>query len=257
MILITGDVHAKNLDHWEQKQVGSEVKVSLEYLKILGRYDLSATLFINGICLIKEKEDVKKLVNFDVEFGGHTFDNFGYTPPVKSYFNRKMYGCVYGSKRYQEKDIQNTKKAFEEFGLKMNSWRTHAFASNDTTFQLLTNYNVRYVSDIIGEVRPTRINGIIHVPINIPIDQNTIAYGKLTPENRDSFASCVKGRIRPSEWFNIVKKRVMENEKNGILSVLLLHPATMGYIENFKLFNDVCAFLSKFKSIKISEVSCD
>ena len=95
----------------------------------------------------------------------------------------------------------------------------------------------------------------MHVPINIPVDQNTIAYGELKPENRNPFASCTKGRIKPEEWFGILKKRVKENEKNKIPSAILIHPATMAYLDDFKLFEKIAKFLSKYESIKISELN--
>ena len=92
------------------------------------------------------------------------------------------------------------------------------------------------------------------MPINIPVDQNTIAYGKLMPKNRDSFASCTKGRITPEEWVDILKKRVKENEKKKIPSVILIHPATMAFLDDFKLFGGIVKFLSKYKCEKTSEI---
>jgi peptidoglycan/xylan/chitin deacetylase (PgdA/CDA1 family) len=252
MIFITGDVH-EDIGNWEQKEYGSNVLVAPPYLKILKKYSLSCTLFINGICLDREKDDVKKLLDYDVELGGHTYNNFGNLGMIKSYLYRKIWGCVYGPAFYQKRDIEKTKKAFENFGLKMTSWRTHAYASNDNTFSLLSKAGVTHVSDLLGEQKPFEKGGIIHLPINIPPEQNTFAYGHLTPENRDPFVGCTKGRITPDEWFEILKKRVVKNEKRGIPSIILIHPATMAYLDNFKLFEEVAKFLSKYKSGKLSE----
>jgi len=254
MIYITGDVHSKIKGNWEQKGQVSEVKISKEYLRILKKYKLKSTLFINGKCLETEVKDVKELLNYDVELGGHTYDSFGNMNIFKSYINRKFFGCVYGSLRYQKKDIKKTKKAFEKFGLKMNSWRTHAFGSNEGTFKLLAKEKVKYVSDLLGDIRPYKDkNSLIHLPINIPVDQNTISYGILRPENRDPFASCTKGRIKAEEWFEILKKRVKENERKKIPSIILIHPITMAVLDKFRLFERVCKFLSKYKCEKISE----
>lgn len=250
---MTGDVHTKRSFNWEQERIGSNAEVSFEYLKILKKYKLACTLFINGICLNEEKEDVKKFIDFDVELGGHTYNNFGKLGVIKSYLNRKLFGCIYGSSFYQKRDIRKTKKAFEKFGLKMTSWRTHAFGSNDKTFSILASQGVRYVSDLLGNTKPYEKEGIMHLPINIPVDQNTLAYGILRPENRDPFASCTKGRIKPEEWLEIIKKRVENNEKKGIPSVLLVHPATMAYLDNFETFEKLAKFLSKYKSFKISD----
>ena len=135
----------------------------------------------------------------------------------------------------------------------MKSWRTHAFTSNKETFRLLEGYGVKFVSDLLGQNMPFEKNGLIHMPINIPVDQNTISYGKLCPENRDPFASCVKGRISPKEWFEVLKKRVAENEKRKIPSIILIHPMTMGFLDNFKLFEEIAKFISKYQSGKISD----
>jgi len=185
--------------------------------------------------------------------GGHTYDNFGKFGIIKSYINRKNYSCVYGSPRFQRKDIVKTRKAFESLGLEMKSWRTHAFGSNETTFKILRENGVKYVSDLLGKTRPFQKNGIIHMPINIPVDVVTIAYGQTKPESRDVFASCTKGRIEPEEWFEILKKRISDNEKKKIASILLIHPQTMAVLDNFKMFENVAKFLSKYKSGKISE----
>ncbi|MBU1246188.1 MAG: polysaccharide deacetylase family protein [Nanoarchaeota archaeon] len=252
MIYLTGDVHFSNLNNHEQKIIGSEIDSAEKYLNILKKYKLACTLFVNGISLQKEPDKIKELLKYNVELGGHTYDNFGKMNLLKSYFYRKKWGSIYGSNHYQKKDITKTKKAFEEFGLKMTSWRTHAFGSNDLTFNLLKELDVKYVSDLVGDIKPF-YKEVMHMPINIPIDQNTIAYGMLKPENRNPFASCTKCRIKAEEWFDILKKRVIENEKNKIPSIILIHPATMMVLDNFKLFEEICKFLSKYKSFKISE----
>ena len=135
----------------------------------------------------------------------------------------------------------------------MTSWRTHAFGSNNRTYKILNQEKIEFVSDLVGDVKPFEKEGIVHLPINIPVDQNTIAFGKLRPENKDPFASCTKGRIKPEEWFEILKKRISDNEKSKIDSILLIHPLTMKVLDNFKLFEETAKFLSKYKSGKISE----
>lgn len=253
MIYLTGDVHSKKLVGWEQKLVGSEVNVAKRYLEVLKKYKVPCTLFINGICLDEEKEGVKELLNFDIELGGHTYDNFGKDSLMRGYLNRKIFGCVYGSSKYQKKDVERTKTAFEKFGMNMESWRTHSFGSNDKTFEILKENGVKYVSDLLGEIMPLEKGGIIHLPINIPVDVVTIAYGETKPENRNPFASCTKGRIHPEEWFEIMKKRVKDNERKNIPSILLLHPSTMFAIDEFVFFEKVIKFLSKFKCYRISQ----
>ncbi len=252
MIYLTGDVHSRIKENWEQKISGNELDAAKRYLEILKRNKLSSTLFINGKCLDESPEKVKELLKYDVEIGGHTYDNFGNFGIIKSYINRKLFGCVYGSKRFQKKDIKKTKKAFENFGLEMKSWRTHAFNSNRTTFRILKENNIKYVSDLIGDIKPHG-EKIIHVPINIPVDVVTIAYGETKPENRNPFASCTKGRIKAEEWFEIIKKRIVDNEKNKIDSVLLIHPITMKVLDDFELFEKIAKFLFKYKSGKIEE----
>jgi hypothetical protein len=253
MIYLTGDVHAEMENNFEQKLAGCEFDAALKYLKILKKYKISSTLFINGVCFKENKNKVKEILNFDVELGGHTYNNFGNKGLIKSYIYRKIWKCMYGSKTSQRKDINKTINAFEDFGLKMSSWRTHAFSSNAETFELLGNLGVSHVSDYVGDMVPFLDNKIIQMPINIPVDQNTFEYNILKPENRDPFIGCVKGRIKPKEWFEILKSRIKENEKNGKDSIILIHPITMAVLDNFKIFEEVAKFLSKYESQKVSE----
>jgi peptidoglycan/xylan/chitin deacetylase (PgdA/CDA1 family) len=253
MIYLTGDVHSEIKGHWEQNIGGAEIDAALRYLEILKKDDLKCTLFLNGKLLDEEKEKIKRMFEYEVELGGHTFDSFGSFGIIKSYTYRKLFGCVYGPPFYQERDIKKTKKAFEKSGMKMLSWRTHAFGSNDNTFSILKDNGVTHVSDLLGEQKPFKKKGIIHLPINIPVDVNTISYGELKPENRNPFASCTKGRITPNEWLDIVKKRVTQNEKNKTDSVILIHPITMKVLDDFKLFQEIAEFLSRYQSEKISK----
>jgi peptidoglycan/xylan/chitin deacetylase (PgdA/CDA1 family) len=253
MIFLTGDVHIKVSGYWEQRIAGGDIDNVKRYLEILKKYKISSTLFMNGKCLEENPEKVKDLLKYNVEIGGHTYDNFGSMGPIKSYVYRKLWGCIYGPVSYQRKDIRKTKRAFEKLGLKIISWRTHSFGSNEETFKILKQEGIRFVSDVVGEVKPFERGGIIHLPMNIPVDVNTIAYGELKPENRNPFASCTKGRIMPEEWFEIIKKRIVQNEKNKIDSILLIHPITMAVLDNFKLFEKIAKFLSKYESKKISE----
>lgn len=253
MIYLTGDVHTRVSGHWEQEKAGLDIDNSIKYLEILKKYKIASTLFLNGILLDKQSEKVKKLLEYNVELGGHTYNNFGSMSAVKSYIFRKIWGCIYGPEFYQRKDIKKTKKAFEKLGLKMISWRTHAFGSNENTFKLLNKEGVKYVSDLIGQIKPFEKQGIIHLPINIPVDVVTIAYGEYSPENRNPFASCTKGRISADEWFEIVEKRIIQNEKKRRDSILLIHPNTMAVLDNFETFEKIAKFLSKYKSGKVCE----
>jgi peptidoglycan/xylan/chitin deacetylase (PgdA/CDA1 family) len=253
MIYLTGDVHTKLPRHWEQKIAGKEIIAAKRYLEILNRYHVASTLFINGKCIEEDPELTKGLLKYNVEIGGHTYNNFGHMGSIKSYLYRKIWGCIYGPKAYQKKDIKKTREAFEKRGIKITSWRTHSYGSNEETYKILAQERIKFISDIVGEVRPFSKGDIIHLPINIPTDVNTIAYGELKPESRNPFASCTKGRIKPEEWFEIIKKRVAQNEKNKIDSILLIHPTTMAVLDNFKLFEEIAKFLSKYKTKKISE----
>jgi len=252
MIYLTGDVHTNMKRNWEQQMAGSELDATKKYLEILKKYNLSSTLFINGKCLEENPSKIKELLRYNVEMGGHTYDNFGDLSLLRSYINRKFFGCVYGSAKFQRKDIKKTRGAFENLGLEMKSWRTHAFSSSNLTFKILKENKVKYISDLIGDIKPYG-KEIIHIPINIPVDVVTIAYGETKPENRNPFASCTKGRIKAEEWFEIIKKRIINNEKNKIPSVLLIHPIRMAVLDNFELFERIAKFLSKYKSRKISE----
>jgi len=252
MIFLTGDVHTRIAKNWEQKN-SSELDSAIKYLEILKKHNISCTFFINGISFKEESGKVEEFLKYDVELGGHTYDNFGNMNVFKGFIYRKLWKCLYGPSSFQRKDIKKTRQAFEEAGLQMKSWRTHAFASNENTFQILRENKVRFVSDLLGNQKSFEKERIIHMPINIPVDQNTISYGILKPENRDCFVSCTKGRIMPDEWFEILKKRIQENEKNNFPSILLIHPQTMFALDNFKLFEKIASFLASYNCRRMSE----
>jgi len=251
MIYPTGDVHTK-IDNWEQKKSGNELDAAKKYLEILKKNRVACTLFINGKCLDENPEKIKEFLDYDAELGGHTYDNFKSMHIIKSYFYRKFFNCIYGPAYYQEKDIKRTKSTFQKFGLKMTSWRTHAYGSNEKTFEILRQEGVRYVSDLF-EDNIIEKDGIIHMAINIPVDNVTMSYGPFAPSNREPFVGCAKSRIKPEEWFEILKKRIESNEKKGKPSILLIHPITMASFDNFELFEKIAKFLSKYKTNKISE----
>jgi hypothetical protein len=255
MIYITGDVHCRIQGNWEQEKGGSELDAAIQYLDLLKACGLKCTLFLNGQLIEKEPEKISKILEYDVELGGHTYDNFGHMNLFKSYINRKIFRCIYGSKGYQQKDIKKTKAQFDKIRLKMLSWRTHAFSSNDETCRILNQNGVSHVSDLLGEQKPFKKGGIINIPINIPVDVTTVEYGEYAPGNMDPFASCTKGRIKPREWLEIVKKRITYNEKNQVDSILLIHPITMKVLDDFKIFKEICEFLSDYNSEKISSLN--
>ena len=89
-------------DYWEQKIAGRDIVNAIKYLEILKKYHISSTLFLNGKCLNEDKEKTKELLKYDVELGGHTYDNFGKMGPIKSYIYRKIWGCIYGPNFYQK-----------------------------------------------------------------------------------------------------------------------------------------------------------
>jgi len=255
MIYLTGDVHSTIKRHFQQETVPNELNSSIKYLEILKSKKIKSTLFLNGRLLDENPEKIKEILKYDVEIGGHTYDNFGNKKmnKIKSYFYRKLFGCVYGPTKFQERDIKKTKKAFNKLGVEMASWRTHAFASNEKTLNLLKREGVRYISDFVGDTKPFEHQGLMHLPINIPPDNNSISYGALRPENRDPFVGCTKGRINKEEWLDILKKRIIKNEKNKVDTIILIHPAMMEALDNFELFKDVVKFLARYKTAKISE----
>jgi len=235
LAIITGDVHHPlSSDYYDL----NEHLFAEKYVEIVGSYDICCTLFVTGKEILSQKDLFRKFaINHSVELGGHTFNAFKH-----KFFHNIYYaltGSLYGPLIYQRKDILKTLKAFKEMGIRMVSWRTHGLAGDNVTYNLLSRYGVRVVSDKrLCVLTPWfEIRHLLHVPITSPSDW----------------------RIRPgkdNEWwkkkfFNWLEKQI----SNEMPIVFLLHPKRMKILDNFKTFEMTIQMLldNKYRFIRMMD----
>lgn len=265
MICLTGDVHYK-MGNPEQSYLNeSEASLAYKYLEIAQEYNIKATLFITGKLFKENLNDMKKLLSFgNLEIGGHTWSAFRPQWLHKSF--NLLTGSTYGPKFYQTQDIRKTIRIIEKnMGKRPVSWRTHSYASDQNTIQILERERVKIVSDEVSNtLGPKKIKNsdLISLPINIMPDHEHLYHGPRTKGHvkdliesnwRDSFTN---RSFTADEYYKIITSQIEEIEKKNGVATLLLHPACMKILDNFKTFEKICKFINQnsYKTIWCEEV---
>lgn len=298
-IFITGDVHQMDIGGNDQKELinkgMTEVDCALKYARLALKYDMKVTLFLSALVVKNESEKVKELCTFkNVEIGGHTYNSL--QPHLKHLFFEKVCGSYYGSEKYQYNDIYFTIKAIKKYiGLDIQSWRTHAYRSDLTTFQILEKLGLKYLSDEVLSNSEIKKNGnLISIPINTPPDHEHLIHG----ESDNSVNFCYEQEIRkkPISFFSIPNKnkyayrflieifKKILNIKTPILpfgnfklksdkwqewvldttldqlnrhgfATLLLHPSCMEVLDGMLTFEEILNSLSSMNTMKFSDLN--
>jgi hypothetical protein len=256
MICLTGDIHHMSLRSDDQQYLtGSEVEAAIEYASIAKDFGVKATFFATGKSVVEEKENFRVLLRYpNVEIGGHTYYAFKPKWLYSGIFNRLI--CLSnGPAFYQNYEIKKTIRAFQDsLGINIVSWRNHAYRHDQNTYKLLGQNGIKFVSD---EVEPDKIypynkDKIISVPINVMPDHDHIYHANLTPEstknwalNRDKFLP----ELYPiEEWLLIIKKQISNITKSKGTATLLVHPTCMKIADGFRIFENLCKFISSYES---------
>ena len=151
VICLTGDVHHSSLGNLEQNFISSsEARIAIKYLEIAQKYDLKVTLFITGKTFKDDWEDVKELLEFNnLEIGVHTWSAL--RPIWLHKVFKLLTNSVYGPRFYQKMDIRKTIHIIEEkTGQRPVSWRTHSYASDYNTLDILEMKGISIISDEVN-----------------------------------------------------------------------------------------------------------
>lgn len=259
MIILTGDVHQRfsPSSHGVRE---SELRLAREYVKIAKSYHLKTTLFLTGRSVLESPGVAQSLArDSQVELGGHTFSAFRPKLLHKSF---KLFGAShYGPTWYQKMDIQKTLAVFERvLGQRPRAWRTHAYLSDEGTYQLLAAAGFKWVSDkICRACQPYQlIKGLKMVPINVLPDHEHLYHGKRTPRRvaasnwpGDAFG---RNSYPAQEWLARVCRQVQDINNQGGIVTLEVHPICMFSLDKFATFRRLCRFLSQFKSGFLSDI---
>jgi len=228
-IYITTDIH--NFMHYsEEHKAGFSDETShlIKYLDLAKECWIKVTIFVTWK-LLEDKQLIYKeiLSKYDVEIWWHTYDCYTNYFKWTWFIYKKLCGCAYWTKKKQNSDIHKTTMALNKIWILPTSWRTHAYASNSSTRELLLQHWYKIISDL--SEKKYQYKWLLEFPPNtLPDHENIIHPG-----------------IKNHPWANLSIKEWLLNIQNQILnqdeSVVLAHATCHKYIDDFKtlekLFN--------------------
>ena len=258
MICLTGDIHHMSLKTNDQKYLNiSEVEAAIEYASIAKDFGIKATFFATGKSVGEERSNFKSLLEYpNIELGGHNYYAFRPKWLYNGVFNR-MIGLSNGPVFYQNYEVKKTIRIFKKLlGIKIISWRNHAYRHDRNTYRLLFENGIRFVSDEVDPIKLKpyrRYEGIYSVPINVLPDHDHIYHPDLTPETTKNW-SLARDKFSPTfynidDWFEIIKGQITAVMKMDGIATVLVHPACMKIVDNFKIFKQLCRLICQYKTM--------
>lgn len=249
-VCLTGDVHHRGMGGRDQSLAGSaEVELGVDYLRIAGRMRLRPTLFLTGRCVEQDAQTVAGYADLaDCQLGGH---GYAALTPWAIHFGmlRRLTGSAWFGAADQRRDIARTLAAFNKrLGHSPTVWRTHAYAGDANSPELLRAAGVTVLSDArdLTSLRPVADrSGIILAPINTWPDHENIAH--------PIGVAGGPGRMSPEEWLTGILRQVEKILDRGGIALLLAHPVCMKLSDDFKTFTRLCEALRDYPSLHLSE----
>jgi len=255
MICLTGDLHHNTLGTGNQKfATKTENEIAVDYLKLLEDRDVKVTFFITGKSFEQEWDVIKPICESDlVEVAGHTYNCF--MPELWHRIWNKLLNSYNGPKWYQKRDVQKTIDIIKEkTGKDILCWRNHMYMHGKYTEQVLSQCGIKICSDGVVKNSNGLIShekGIYNFPINIIPDHEHLYHAERTVDWvdwwvkrynwSDDFGS---KSYYVDEWADIVIDGLKENENNGIISNMIIHPITMQLCDDFKAFKKILDYIA-------------
>lgn len=250
MICLTGDVHHSSLLINDQQHIGdpalTEIRITQQYVQLLERYGVNATLYICGRCFTEEWDDLAPVVSSQrVEVGGHMY-NARFPRECFDAYGEKT-GLWNGPRWFQDWDIRrNVEVVKEKLGQQILSWRGHSYKVDSNTYDLLARNGLRVTSDAIEKsaLWPERVeSGIISHPINVIPDHDHLYHAHRTREyvariNAQGYGADSFGAVSYpiEEWGVLALRQVMAIEEQGGVATVLCHPLCMWLADRFQTF---------------------
>jgi peptidoglycan/xylan/chitin deacetylase (PgdA/CDA1 family) len=266
MICLTGDLHHGSLKTGNQKHCDiTEIQVAQKYLKMLESADVKVTFFVTGKTFAEEWDDLKPICESElVEIGGHNY--YAFVPSLWHRIWKKMSGNYNGPYHYQKWDTDKTIKIIElKTGKRISVWRNHMYMHGPNTEKILTKCGIKICSDGVMKDNNGLIShptGIYNFPINIIPDHEHLIHAERTPQWiawwqkrynwSDDFGA---DSYYIDDWMDIVIAGLEENEKNGVVSNVIIHPITLYLCDKLESFNKrLLPYLAKHETIFMSEM---
>jgi peptidoglycan/xylan/chitin deacetylase (PgdA/CDA1 family) len=255
MICLTGDVHHhsyRGIDTWYSPF--SEARLAIRYGEIAARYGVKVTLFITGKSCRQEPALIAELGRMpNCELGGHTYCAF--RSPLHWLWRRLGFGIT-GPVFFQARDIDKTVRAIHRLtGRRISVWRNHAYRHDQHTYALLADAGINIVSDHISPraTAPERFSErLLSLPINTLADHEHLLHGKYLPGR--TRPERLAGRIGIHEWLENTQETVRTIEDLGGIATILAHPLCMDVADGMQTFEELCRFLSQYRTGWVSEI---
>jgi hypothetical protein len=266
MICLTGDLHHMSLKTGNQHYADiTEIQIAGKYQRMLQEAGVKVTFFITGRAFLEEWHDLKPICQSDlVEIGGHNFDAFKPALPHRVW--NKLTGNYNGPACMQKNDAQKTISIIrEKTGRSIKVWRNHMYMHGANTEKILADLDIKICSDGVKKDSNGLIYhpaGIYNFPLNIIPDHEHLIHAERTPEWiqwwqkrynwSDDFGS---GSYYIDEWTELVLAGLKENEENGRISNMIIHPITLYLCDDLKSFqNKILPWLADHKTVFMSDL---
>jgi len=265
MISITSDIHHQGLDTGNQKHSDlTEVETAVIMHKIFKNFNIKGTYFISGKAFDDHWTEVKELC-FDERFdiGGHNY--YCFKPELFHRVTNKLFDSYNGVKSYQKWETKKTQNIIKDkTGNDCIFWRNHMYMHGKYTDELLPELGIKICSDGVKK----KSNGLelisndyFHLPINVIPDHEHLIHAERTKEwiadwvKRYNWSDDFGSESYPIEvWRKILINQVHENERNGIISNIIIHPITMYLCDQFKSLEYILDELKQYQFINFSDI---
>ena len=265
MIYLTCDIHHAALKTENQNHCDiSEIQTTTLMSKLLFERNIKATYFISGQSFDDEWQELKNSVlHPNIALGGHNYNCF--KPDIIHRLSNKLLNSYNGPKFYQHTDTIRTIKAIEsKTNKRISLWRNHMYMHGKYTDEVLPNCGITICSDGVKkdsngpiEIAP----GYFHFPINIIPDHEHLIHAERTPE----WIAWWQKRYNWSddfgpesyyidEWTEILLDQLAHNEKNNVISNMIIHPITMYLCDRFKSLEKILDYIASKENSNYSEL---
>jgi len=266
MICLTGDLHHMTLGTGNQQHCDiTEMQVAEKYLRMLESAGAKVTFFVTGRSFAEEWKDLEYICNSkSVELGGHNYNAF--KPALGHRIWKKAAGNYNGPYICQKKDAARTIKIIrQKTGKTIEVWRNHMYMHGPNTEKVLTSLGIKICSDGVQKTSNGLIlhpAGIYNFPINIIPDHEHLIHAERTPEWiawwqkrynwSDDFGA---DSYKINEWTDLVLTGLQENEANGVVSNMIIHPITLYLCDKLESFKTkILPWLAEHQTVFMSEL---
>ncbi|MEM1007413.1 MAG: polysaccharide deacetylase family protein [Myxococcota bacterium] len=241
---------------------GTEPESASHYLDIVQHFGKKVTFFVTGRCVEEEPDVIRQLGGeSDVELGGHTYN--AYQPLLMHRLSKHVLGHFMGPRVIQDWSVRTTCSLLESCmpGSRVVSWRNHAYLSDENTVDCLKRQGIRNYSDmVLADEQPFAEDDLCIVPINVIPDHEHLYHGSRTEENVGRWAHETQfhdswGTVSfdGDTWGDMVIEQTRALLTQGKVACLLIHPACMEILDNFRTFRRIMEAFADFPSATMAE----